>query len=127
MNTDTLQLIGQIILIGLGPILAKRGISIGSADVDHVVGGFALVAGVIWKFWHWDATPAAPAATRPVTIPITKITPLLAIAAGLLVLDGCLTGCAPLQPGADPIVVRTEQTETVAKGTFDDLLGIDNA
>jgi hypothetical protein len=29
-----------------------------------------------------------------------------------------LAGCAPLQPGADPIVVRTEQAEQGAKATF---------
>ena len=36
-------------------------------------------------------------------------------------------GCAPLQPGADPIVVETERTEIVAKSTFDLILHVDNS
>jgi hypothetical protein len=38
-----------------------------------------------------------------------------------------LAACAHLQPGADPLVVRAEQTETVAKGSFDFVLNFDNA
>jgi len=37
-----------------------------------------------------------------------------------------LCGCAALQPGADPIVVRTEQTISVAYGTFDTFTKLDN-
>ena len=37
------------------------------------------------------------------------------------------TGCASLNPGADPLVVRTEQTLTGASSTFDFVLGFDNA
>jgi hypothetical protein len=36
-------------------------------------------------------------------------------------------GCATLQPGADPLVVRTEQTQAVAKGAFDMVLRIDHS
>lgn len=36
-------------------------------------------------------------------------------------------GCAALQPGQDPIVVRCEQLETTAQGGFDLVLNIDNA
>lgn len=46
------------------------------------------------------------------------------IAAFLLV---ALCGCAALTSGTDPLVVRTEQTETVAYSTFDTFLVIDNA
>lgn len=38
-----------------------------------------------------------------------------------------LLGCAALQPGADPLVVRTEQTLSVANATFDWILGFDNS
>ncbi|HWC60859.1 MAG TPA: hypothetical protein VHC44_14280 [Verrucomicrobiae bacterium] len=38
-----------------------------------------------------------------------------------------LVGCVQLQPGADPIVVRVEQTETVAKSSFDLVLNVDNS
>lgn len=38
-----------------------------------------------------------------------------------------LMGCAALQPGADPLVVRVEQTQTVAGGTLDLVLNVDHA
>jgi len=37
------------------------------------------------------------------------------------------TGCATLDPNADPFVVRTEQVQKQADATFDFLLGVDNA
>lgn len=43
----------------------------------------------------------------------------------LLVFLAC--GCAHLDPGANALVVRAEQTEVVALATFDLVLGIDNA
>jgi hypothetical protein len=36
------------------------------------------------------------------------------------------SGCAKLQPGADPIVVRAEQLETTAYSTFDTFLKLDD-
>ena len=38
-----------------------------------------------------------------------------------------LVGCASLQPGADPLVVRAEQTEAIAKSAFDTVLNFDNS
>lgn len=38
-----------------------------------------------------------------------------------------LCGCAALQKGADPAVVRTEQTLSIAKSTLDTFEQIDNA
>jgi len=118
---DQLQLIAQVVLIGLGPVLAKHGVTIGNADVDQILGGLSLLGGIIWKFWHWNATPSAvPSA---ITVPIKQVVPLLAFAAVFL---GAI-GCAPLQPGADPIVVNVERTETVAKSSFDLVLNVDNS
>lgn len=37
------------------------------------------------------------------------------------------TGCATLDPGADPFVVRVEQASTIAKGTFDLVLHTDHS
>lgn len=36
-------------------------------------------------------------------------------------------GCATISPGADPFVVRVEQTQTAAAATFDMILHIDQA
>lgn len=44
-----------------------------------------------------------------------------------LVLMFALAGCATLQPGADPIVVRAEQLQTTAEGAFDLVLSVDHA
>lgn len=38
-----------------------------------------------------------------------------------------LSGCVALQPGADPLVVSVERSETVAKGSFDLVLNLDNS
>lgn len=38
-----------------------------------------------------------------------------------------LVGCASLQPGANPIIVRAEQAETTAKASFDLVLNLDNS
>lgn len=37
-----------------------------------------------------------------------------------------ITGCATLQPGADPLVVRSQQTEKVAFDTFDTFLKLEH-
>jgi hypothetical protein len=47
-----------------------------------------------------------------------------ALAFAVLVL---LSGCKTLQPGADPVVVRTEQSLTIAQATFDTFLKLDDA
>jgi hypothetical protein len=115
---DQFQLIAQVVLIGLGPVLAKHGVTVGNNDVDQILGGLSLLVGIIWKFVHWNTTPSAV----PATVPIKQVVSCLAFAA---VFAG-IVGCAPLQPGADPIVVRCEQTETIAQDTFDQVLAIDN-
>ena len=44
-----------------------------------------------------------------------------------LVLAVFLAGCAVLNPNADPVVVRVEQTQTIALATFDAVLSLDNS
>jgi hypothetical protein len=48
---------------------------------------------------------------------------LLVIAAAILL----PIGCATLNPGADALVVRVEQAESIASSTFDMVLHVDNA
>lgn len=52
----------------------------------------------------------------------TKLYTALALAFAIIVV-----GCATLNPGADPLVVRVEQVETSASATFDMVLRVDNA
>lgn len=51
---------------------------------------------------------------------------LLWLALGSMVLMWAGSGCAHLQPGANPIVVRVEQAETSAKASFVMALNTDN-
>jgi hypothetical protein len=53
-----------------------------------------------------------------------KVQSFLALALALLAIT---SGCSHLQPGADPLVVRCEQTETIAYATFDTFLQIDDS
>ena len=48
------------------------------------------------------------------------------IAVSLVSIWLSISGCAPLKPGADPLVVRAEQVESTAKITFDLVLNVDN-
>lgn len=47
------------------------------------------------------------------------------VVVGLVAL--AIVGCATLNKGADPFVVRVEQTQTVANATFDFVLHVDQA
>lgn len=60
---------------------------------------------------------------RPLAALITVLSCWLIIATTALIVPGCAT----LAPGADPLVVRTEQSETTAKSTFDFVLNLDNS
>jgi hypothetical protein len=51
--------------------------------------------------------------------------PLCAL--GVLIITLIFVGCASLQPGADPLVVRVEQGETVAKASFDLVVNVDDS
>jgi len=44
-----------------------------------------------------------------------------------IALAAILFGCASIQPGANPLIVRAEQAETSAKASFDLVLHLDNS
>jgi hypothetical protein len=46
--------------------------------------------------------------------------------APLVILSLCLVSCAPLQPEANPLVVRVEQTQQTARATFDLILAVNH-
>lgn len=139
---DNLQLIGQVVLIVLGPILLKHGITVGNDDADKILGSLAELAGILWKFFHWHLTPSATPATADAALG-KAVTPsgsqsgfissrvmfligsLCMIAAAALIFLS--SGCASVQPGQDPLVVNVERAQTVAAPTFDMVLTVDNA
>lgn len=83
------------------------------------------------------ATPAQKAAVQSIAAaataspPAATPAPSLAAKVGLVALLACglalgLYGCAGVSAGSDPLVVRTEQLETMAYSTFDTFLKIDD-
>lgn len=60
---------------------------------------------------------------KPYLLPVAGLVLGLAISTATLLSPGCAT----LAPGADPLVVRTEQGLSTANATFDFLLHVDNA
>ena len=49
---------------------------------------------------------------------------LVILGVGLLTIG--IIGCAKLLPGVDPLVIRAEQTESMAYNTFDEFLKLDD-
>lgn len=80
-----------------------------------------------WKPYRGPSAPAQPNRPEPAG-PNTPPAPTLPGAAlmFMLALVGISIGCSHLQPGADPLIVRTEQTEKIAAATFDEILRLDD-
>lgn len=87
---DNAQLIGQILAIGLGPLIATHKIPIGNDDIAKIAGALVTLGGIVWKFWHWNKTPDAPA---PATPPLGGALHLLLICALLPALCLGTVGC----------------------------------
>lgn len=93
MNTDTIQLISQIILIFGGAWLTKNHMS--ATDVQGLIGAAATIIGIAWKFTHFAGATAATAAA-PQNVPITKgngLGPTVPLFLALL-LPFAFAGCA---------------------------------
>jgi hypothetical protein len=88
------------------------------------------IKGVISAIWLGTNTPKPSAPDATAAGSSSKAGRPLLLAA-ISVMSACVfllgTGCASLDPSARAIVVRTEQSLTVANATFDSLVHIDNA
>ena len=72
--------------------------------------------------------PVTPDPDAAAVKPASLKMPMLMLAFCFWVcVSAIISGCAPLQPGADPLVVRTEQTLTSGKATFDLVLAVDDS
>lgn len=99
---DNLKLIAQTILLIAGPLLAKHGITADQSAAESITGGLATLLGIVWKFWHWHATPDT--ATK---VPISR-GPLLLLAV-LSVGFGVTAGCGT----AGGLFSATPQVQTI--------------
>jgi hypothetical protein len=61
-----------------------------------------------------------------IPLPIKFVIALIALT-GLIAATSLITGCSTVSAGSDPLVVRAQQTETIAFSAFDTFLKIDNA
>lgn len=128
---DNLQLLGQVLLILLGPLLAKHNISVGNEEIDKLLGALSEVFGILWKFAHWHGTPSAPpngvtgAGGQSGFVRVQTLLFILSVCFALFA--WMMAGCAHTQPGNDPIIVNAERAQTIAGPTFDLVLETDNA
>ncbi len=128
----------------IGGILAAHGATAAAVNTWQVALG-AILAGLSF-FWSHSTNagvtvpPAQLAAVTPVVAPpeaplpppaatnaapkASAIVPLILFCAVCSL--GLLAACAKLQPGADPLVVRTEQMEAEAYNSFDTFLRLDD-
>ena len=115
MNTDQLNSIIRTVMKIASGLLIAHGLQ-GTADMINsadVTGSILLIVSLLWShFNHGSDTNGGNAAV--------KLLLALALPAFLL------TGCKSLDAGADPLVVRTEQTQTMATAALDTFLKIDN-
>lgn len=134
MNSDQFINLIQTIFKIFGGALAAKGM--GDSSMWEAISG-AAVAVFTWYVSHrWNATPAAPASAQSAASNAQSSAAksghvdgrlLIAMFAFAFIIVIALAACAPLQPGADPIVVRTEQAQIVAASTFDMVLAQDNS
>lgn len=57
---DNAQLLAQVLLIVLGPLLPSRHILFSSDSANELAGAILTLVGAVWKFVHWHTTPSAP-------------------------------------------------------------------
>jgi hypothetical protein len=81
--------------------------------IEEITGGAIFAANMLWMWF------AHTKAARKIGLGLGLVAMGLSLAG--------LTGCAGLQPGADPWVVNAERAETMAIGTFDMVLNVDDA
>lgn len=116
MNPDQLKSLIRTLLKMAGAYLAGRGLNVDDSTTEAITGGVIALAGIIWsQMTH----------TKPGDPNAQKWSLFLFVSFVFFVVP--VTGCALLQKGANPIVVRVEQTEAIAYTTLDTALKIDDA
>lgn len=144
MNTNQIQSFARWLLNAIaGGIItytatksdATKGLGAWAAQLltgPDVIAGVVMLITLAWGHFTHKALPPMDAAGNP--LPKVAVQPptstgnnALNLFVGLALLGSLALGCAHLAPGADPLVVRVEQTQTTAKGAFDLVLKFDHA
>ena len=116
LNADQfMSFVRSVLKIG-GGVLSANGVNQNSVT-QIILGIVSAIVALIWSHLE-NATPTVQPA--PVTITKAPVFFLIAMASVMF-------GCATLNKGADPLVVRAEQAELGAEATFDLILHLDNA
>ena len=133
MNQDQLSSLVRSVLKIVGALLISSGVK-GAAGISDTlnspdcIGLVMFIIGMAWSHYSHagdsSTPPAAPAGGTGSGG--SKLPLMLAFACLVFMPVLCFTGCASLQPGADPVVVNTERAETLGKSTFDLVLNTDN-
>lgn len=116
-------------LTAAGGSLVTKGL-IGADDLAQGVGAVMTLVGIVWSVMHKRGVEARvehAATTGERNGPPASGAGALMILGSLLLAGGLGAGCAGLAPGADALVVRTEQAQTIARGTFDLVLQVDHS
>lgn len=128
MNSDQIGAFVRILLTTLATSLAAHGWQ-GAASIFNnqtVTGAIIVVATAVWAHWSNRSTPPGPPAA-PSTgqgSAVVKVVLLFLLPSAFCLLT---SGCALLQPGADPLIVRTEQSESIGYSLFETVQTVDNS
>jgi hypothetical protein len=141
MNQDQFQALLRTLIATAAGSLATHGATTAANLLNNqtISGALVILAVMIWAHFAHTAPSSTPpsaspptASTNPPASSAGHVVQQLAIMLGFLALASFslliwLPGCAHLQPGADPVVVRCEQVETDAKASFDLALHVEAA
>lgn len=124
MNIDQLQSLLRSLLKIAGSALMAHGLTqaAGIVNGEDFIGVVLALGGLAWSHWEHGADAQPPPPSGKLPGPKVMLWLLVGTMCGWI-----LSGCAGLAPGADPLVVRTEQLETVAYSALDNTVSLDNA
>jgi hypothetical protein len=122
MNYDQIMSLVRSIMKIVAGILAAHGLQNEATllNTPDIIAATLAIASLVWSHCSHLSPPDGNA-------PTGKLTSILIIGFLGATLGATLTGCASLQPGADPLVVRAEQAQATGQAAFDLALELDNS
>jgi hypothetical protein len=112
MQKEMILGLSRHVLTAAGGYLLANGLA-DDSEVNEIVGALVTLLGAGWSIW------AKVQAKKAAAVKVVAVLVMLGVI-------GAVAGCAGLKPGSDGLVVRTEQTQAIARSTFDLVLTADN-